>query len=59
MELQETLKRRRMVRSFRQERVDDEVLDRILATVPRAPSAGFSQGTEVLVLTEADAVGAF
>ena len=59
MELQETLKRRRMVRSFRQEPVDGEVLDRILATVPRAPSAGFSQGTEVLVLTEADAVGAF
>jgi nitroreductase len=59
MELQETLKRRRMVRSFRRDPVDREVLDRILATVPRAPSAGFSQGTELLVLTEADAVAAF
>ena len=59
MELQETLKRRRMVRSFRQEPVDSDVLDRILATVPRAPSAGFSQGTEVLLLTDPDAVAAF
>jgi nitroreductase len=59
MELQETLRRRRMIRSFRQDPIDRDVLDRILATVPRAPSAGFSQGTELLVLTDTDAVAAF
>ena len=57
MELQETLKRRRMIRSFRPDPVDPDVLDRILATCVHAPSAGFSQGTELLVLTEPDAVG--
>jgi len=59
VELQETLKHRRMIRSFRQDPVDPDVLDRILATVLHAPSAGFSQGTELLVLTDSDAVAAF
>jgi nitroreductase len=59
VELQKTLKRRRMIRSFRPDSVDPDVLDRILASVIHAPSAGFSQGTELLVLTEPDAVGAF
>ena len=59
VELQETLKRRRMIRSFRRDPVDAEVLDRILASVLHAPSAGFSQGTELLVLTGNDAVAVF
>jgi nitroreductase len=59
MELQETLKRRKMTRSFRREPVDPESLDRVLGAVLHAPSAGFSQGTELLVLTDADAVAAF
>jgi len=59
MELQETFKRRKMIRSFRQEPVDPQVLDGILASVLHAPSAGFSQGTELLVLTDADAVDTF
>jgi nitroreductase len=59
VELQETLKHRRMIRSFRQDPVDPDVLDRILATVLHAPSAGFSQGTDLLVLTDDAAVAAF
>lgn len=59
MELQETFKRRKMIRSFRQEPVDPDVLDGILASVLHAPSAGFSQGTELLVLTDPDAVVTF
>jgi nitroreductase len=48
-----------MIRSFRPDSVDPDVLDRILASVIHAPSAGFSQGTEMLVLTDSDAVAAF
>jgi nitroreductase len=59
VELGEALKRRRMIRSFRPDPVDTEVLDRILATVLHAPSAGFSQGTELLVLTDPAAVATF
>src|SRR5262245_12044758 len=59
MELQDTFKRRKMIRSFRQEPVEPNVLDAILASVLHAPSAGFSQGTELLVLTDPDAVDTF
>jgi nitroreductase len=59
VELQDTLKRRRMIRSFRPDPVDREVLDRIVASVLHAPSAGFSQGTELLVLEDPSAVAAF
>ena len=56
MELQETLRRRKMVRSFRREPVPDDVIDRILASVVHAPSAGFTQGNEFLVLDAVDAI---
>jgi nitroreductase len=59
MELQHVLRRRKMVRSFRQDPVDPEVLDRVLASTLHAPSAGFSQGNEILVLTDPVAVQAF
>jgi nitroreductase len=59
VELQESLRRRKMVRSFRPDPVDTEVLDGIMASVLHAPSAGFSQGTEFLVLTDPEAVAAF
>lgn len=59
MELQETLRRRKMIRSFRPDPVAPDVLDDILASVLHAPSAGFSQGSELLVLTDADAVATF
>jgi FMN reductase [NAD(P)H] len=52
MEFRELLRRRRMVRSFRPDEVDPEVLERIVRTVRRAPTAGFSQGVRLLVVTD-------
>ena len=52
MEFSEVVRGRRMVRVFTEDPVDADVLDRILDTANRAPSAGFSQGQAWLVLTE-------
>jgi nitroreductase len=52
MEYREVLRRRRMVRDYTDEPLDPEVVERILASALRAPSAGFSQGWEFLALTE-------
>jgi nitroreductase len=50
----EVLRRRRMTRSFLPTPVPDDVLDRVLAAGRRAPSAGNTQGTDLVVLTGAD-----
>lgn len=50
MELQDAVRRRRMVRNFDSRPVPPEVLERILTNAQRAPSAGFSQGWAFLVL---------
>ena len=55
MELADILKRRRMTRSYLPEPVSHEAVERIVATVRRAPSAGFSQGHRLVVVTAADA----
>ena len=52
MEFKELLKRRRMVRAYEPEPVPRETLERIVATIRRAPSAGFSQGQRLVVVTE-------
>ena len=52
MEFQTVVNRRRMVRAFGPEPVAPADLDRILDNARRGPSAGFSQGTEFVVLTE-------
>jgi FMN reductase [NAD(P)H] len=52
MEFQEILKRRRMVRSYKDEPIPRETLERIVATVLRAPSGGFSQGHRLFVVRE-------
>ena len=52
MEFHELLPRRRMVRHYAAEPVPRDSVERILATVRRAPSAGYSQGQRLLVLTE-------
>ncbi len=52
VELQDVLRRRRMVRAYAPETIDREAIERIVATVRRAPSAGFSQGQRLLVVTE-------
>jgi len=54
MEFEEVLRRRRMVRHFSGEPVGDDSIERILAAALRAPSAGYSQGYALLVLTEAE-----
>ena len=54
MEFREILKRRRMVRAYEPEPIPRETLERIVATVRRAPSAGFSQGQRLLVVTDPD-----
>jgi nitroreductase len=53
MDLSDILKRRRMVRHYTGESVPRETLERIVATVQRAPSAGFSQGQRLLVVDDA------
>jgi FMN reductase [NAD(P)H] len=52
VELKEILARRRMVRAYRPDPVPRDAIERIVATVRRAPSAGFSQGQRLLVVTE-------
>ncbi len=54
MELADILKRRRMVRSYLPDPVERETVERIVATVRRAPSGGFSQGHRLVVVTRAD-----
>ena len=50
MQLQEALRRRRMVRSFEDRPIAPEVVGRIVRNAQRAPSAGFSQGQAFVVL---------
>lgn len=52
MRFQELLPKRRMVRHYAREPVPRESIERIVATVRRAPSAGYSQGQRLLVVTE-------
>ncbi len=59
MELSEVFRRRTSVRSFSQTPVPADTLDRVLASVLRAPSAGFTQGNEFLVLDDPEAVAWF
>ena len=59
MDFQEILKRRKSVRAYEQRPVPREVLDRVLASVLHAPTAGFTQGNEFLVLNDPAAVAEF
>jgi nitroreductase len=54
VEFRDILSRRRMVRAYRPEPVPRETLERIVRTIRRAPSAGFSQGQRLIVVTEAE-----
>lgn len=53
MEFQEVVARRRMVRNYQDEPVGAAVVERIVDTARRAPSAGFTQGQRFVVVTEA------
>jgi nitroreductase len=52
MEFGDLLKDRRMVRHYESTPVPQETLERIVRTVRRAPSGGFSQGQRLVVVTE-------
>jgi len=52
MDFPDVLRRRVMVRSYTDEPVSDDALRRILGTMRRAPSAGFSQGQRLVVVTD-------
>jgi len=52
VEFRELLKRRRMVRHYERTPVPRETLERIVSTVRRAPSGGFSQGQRLLVVDD-------
>ena len=54
MEFRELLPKRRMVRHYAPEPVSRKVVERIVGTVRRAPSAGYSQGQRLLVVTEVE-----
>lgn len=59
VEFRDVVRRRRMVRRFDQRPVPPDVIDRIIDVGRRAPSAGFSQGLELLVLDTPETVAAF
>lgn len=59
MELTDTIRRRQMIRRFDQRPVPPEVIDRILDLARRAPTAGFAQGVEFLVLDTPETVADF
>ena len=56
MEFSEVVRKRRMVRNYDASKpVSRESLERIVAAAQRAPSAGFSQGQRLVMVTDADA----
>lgn len=48
----ELLRRRRMVRDYLPDPIDIETIEKIVGTVRRAPSGGFSQGHRLVVVTD-------
>jgi nitroreductase len=55
MNFLDVVRKRRMVRSFTDEPVAPEVVERILDIARRGPTAGYSQGVEFVVITSDDA----
>jgi nitroreductase len=54
VEFREILRRRRMHRAFLPEPLPREQVERIAGVVRHAPSGGFSQGSSIVVVTDAD-----
>ncbi len=52
MDFQAVVARRRMVRHFTPDQVAWETIERIVRTAQHAPSAGYSQGTSFIAVTE-------
>ena len=55
MDFRDVLAQRRMHRSFLPDPVAEESIERIVRTIRRAPSGGFSQGQSLVVVTDAGA----
>lgn len=54
MDFYEAVRRRRMVRNYTEQPVDDDAVERMLDAARKAPSAGFSQGQSFVVVTDPD-----
>lgn len=59
MNLSELLAARRMTRSFDPRPLDSALLEELCLLARRAPSAGFAQGTELIILEGPEALGSF
>jgi nitroreductase len=59
MEFSKVVRGRRMVREFKDDPIPESVLKRVLESALHAPSAGFTQGTELIVLNQADQLSRF
>jgi len=59
VEFREVVRGRRMVREFAADPVPRPVLNRVLETGLHAPSAGFAQGLELIVLDRSDQIDDF
>ncbi|HST19285.1 MAG TPA: nitroreductase family protein [Gaiellaceae bacterium] len=53
MEFREILARRRMHRAFESTPIPREQIERIVGVIRRAPSGGFTQGSSIVVVTDA------
>jgi len=54
VEFVDVVMKRRAVRRFEEGGVDRDVIERIARLAQRAPSAGFSQGQRVVIVTDPD-----
>ncbi len=59
MEFRDVVRRRRSVRAYQREIPPPEVIDGLIDTARRAPTAGFSQGIDFLVLDDPGVVAEF
>jgi nitroreductase len=56
MEFERVVRKRRMIRAFKQTIVPDEKVRRIIELAQHYPSAGFSQGVAFIVITEPERI---
>jgi nitroreductase len=59
MEFEDVVRKRRMTRQFSPDPLPTALLDEVLRTGTRAPSAGFTQGIDLVVLTSDEARSRF
>ena len=54
MDFQDVIRKRRMVRNYTDDPIDQSSIERLIQAARRAPSAGFSQGQYLVVVTSAE-----